>query len=238
MEKIFAYCERGTDPAFWAEPLNAISNAAFLIAAIAALMEWNRGRHDLRGNDLGGGVELSLIALVAVIGIGSFLFHTFATRWAAVADVLPITLFMFAYLGYALPRFLGLSWIATIVGLAAFFAAISMAESTTCGGSPCLNGSVGYVPALAALGVIGAWLAYIAHPASRPILTGTALFAVSLAFRTLDRSICPATALFGGREFGTHFIWHVCNAALLYLLLRAAVRHGLAPMSGRAPRMV
>src|SRR5262245_23678307 len=189
MDKIFAYCERGMNPAFWAEPLNAVSNAAFLIAAIAALMEWNRYRHDLRGNDLGGGVELFLVIMLAVIGVGSFLFHTFATRWAAIADTAPIGIFMVAYLGYALRRFVGLGWLATLVGLAAFFAALSMAEGATCGGRPCLNGSVGYLPALAALGLIGAWLAYTAHPAARLILAGAAVFAVSLTLRTLDRSI-------------------------------------------------
>jgi hypothetical protein len=31
------YCER-VSPSFWAEPVNAVSNLAFLIAAIAALI--------------------------------------------------------------------------------------------------------------------------------------------------------------------------------------------------------
>jgi hypothetical protein len=80
--RIFAYCERGLDPAFWAEPLNALSNAAFLIAAWWA---WRTWRQSLQA----GQAELGLVALLAVIGAGSFLFHTFATRWAALADVIP-----------------------------------------------------------------------------------------------------------------------------------------------------
>ncbi len=35
------YCER-TAPAFWAEPVNALSNAAFVIAAVALLFAWRR----------------------------------------------------------------------------------------------------------------------------------------------------------------------------------------------------
>ena len=40
------YCERVT-VSFWAEPLNALSNIAFLIAAYAALDLWRReGKND------------------------------------------------------------------------------------------------------------------------------------------------------------------------------------------------
>ena len=39
-EKIFIYCERGQDPSFWAEPLNAVTNAAFILAAIAATRDY------------------------------------------------------------------------------------------------------------------------------------------------------------------------------------------------------
>ena len=35
--KVYSYCERGGDPGFWAEPLNAISNGAFY---------WLGGRYD------------------------------------------------------------------------------------------------------------------------------------------------------------------------------------------------
>ena len=230
--QFFDYCERGQNPAFWAEPLNAISNAAFIIAALLALMSWQRYRHDLAGVPRQSRSELALVALVAVIGAGSFLFHTYATRWAKLADVIPISVFMVVYLGYALRRFVGLGWVLTLAGLAAFFASIQFAESFDCGGRACFNGSVGYLPALAALALIGGWLSIAGHPAARWVLGSAAIFAVSLTLRTLDRSICPHTALFAGRMLGTHFIWHMCNATLLYLLLMAAIRHGEA---ARAP---
>jgi hypothetical protein len=35
------YCERA-DPSFWAEPVNALSNCAFLIAAAAAFAQWRQ----------------------------------------------------------------------------------------------------------------------------------------------------------------------------------------------------
>jgi hypothetical protein len=219
--QVFSYCERGLDPSFWAEPLNAISNAAFLVAAAVALVLWLQQPADRRG-----AFELGLIVTVGIIGVGSFLFHTFATRWAMLADVIPITVFMIVFLGYALSRFVGLGWLGSLAGLALFVGALFVAESWKCGSGACLNGSVGYLPALAVLALIGGWLRRRSHPVANLLLAGSALFALSLVFRTIDRAICPVTSLSGGRALGTHFLWHICNAGLLFLLMVAAVRHG------------
>ena len=43
------------------------------------------------------------------------------------------------------------------------------------------------------------------------------VFAISLAFRTADIALCPAFPL------GIHFIWHILNAVVLYVLLRTAI---------------
>jgi hypothetical protein len=48
---------------------------------------------------------------------------------------------------------------------------------------------------------------------------------LSVTFRTMDRLWCRDVAI-GGYQIGTHFLWHLLNAATLYLLLLAAVRHG------------
>ena len=37
-QKIFAYCERGLDPSFWAEPVNALTNLGFILASLIALV--------------------------------------------------------------------------------------------------------------------------------------------------------------------------------------------------------
>jgi hypothetical protein len=221
-QQIFIYCERGADPAFWAEPLNAASNAAFLVAALLALSTWAREAR-------GGAVELVLIITVMVIGIGSFLFHTLATRWAVLADTLPITAFMLIYLAYALVRFLGLSWLPTGILVAVFVAALQAAAGMRCSGGQCLNGSLGYVPALIALGLVGAVLKLRGHGAGPALLLGTLVFGVSLVFRTADRMMCPWTVIAASRAIGTHFVWHLMNALLLNLLLTTAIRFGRAP---------
>ena len=68
------YCER-LGPGLLAEPLNALSNLAFFLAAWAA---WSVAR---RGGALDSGIAV-LVGLIATIGIGSTLFHTFSTPWA------------------------------------------------------------------------------------------------------------------------------------------------------------
>jgi hypothetical protein len=229
-DQIFAYCERAGDPAFWAEPFNAISNVAFLIAASAATVLLARqpdaGRRRL---------EWALVGLVAVIGIGSFLFHTTATRWASVADTAPIGIFMIGYLAYALRRYLQASYLGVGLALAVFLAAMRYGSAIPCdpallpvtaaAGRPCFNGSLGYVPALAALLLIGVLLVVRRHGAGPLVLGGGLLFALSLTLRTIDFEVCGATA-FLGRARGTHALWHTLNALLLFLLLVAAIRHG------------
>lgn len=221
-KQLFSYCERALDGAFWAEPINAISNGAFWIAAIAALMLWlQTDRQNRRA------IDLALVALVFVTGIGSFLFHTFATRWAVLTDVIPIAVFMLVYLGCVLKRFLGWGWLATIIGVVIFFVALQSAENIRCGTKPCFNGSVGYFPALGVLLLIGGLLAMRSHPAAWSLISAGMLFAVSLMFRTIDRAVCSSVHLdYLGGPIGTHFIWHTLNAILLYILVRAAIRHG------------
>lgn len=221
-KQLFSYCERALDATFWAEPLNAWSNAAFWIAALAALTLWLRTPRPERM-----AIDLVLVALVFIIGVGSFLFHTFATRWAVLADVFPITIFMLVYLGCALKRFLGWNWLATSIGVALFFVTLQQAEKIHCGDGPCFNGSIGYVPAFLVLIVVGGALAIRRHPAARSLIAAGLIFAVSLGLRTVDRTICDATdiGLLAG-PLGTHFIWHILNATLLYILMRAAILYG------------
>lgn len=85
------YCER-VDPGLWSEPVNALTNVAFFLAAWAT---WNLARRAEAAVSTGS--WLSVVLLVP-IGIGSSVFHTFATTWARVFDVVPILLFQVSYL--------------------------------------------------------------------------------------------------------------------------------------------
>jgi hypothetical protein len=201
------YCER-TDPSFWAEPANALTNAAFLIAAAAALWSWRRAG----GRDW---AALALIIVVVAVGLGSFTFHTVAMRSAALADVIPIAIFIYGYLLLALRRLRGLSIVAAAAILIAFAAG---AQALSWLAPPrALNGSIDYVPALVALTA----MARATHgPARRGLDLAVMLFTVSLTLRSVDLAVCDAFPL------GTHFVWHMLNAAVLYVLLRTAIEVG------------
>lgn len=211
-ESVIDYCERQSG-AFWAEPVNALTNIAFLFAASAAVLRWRR-----RGSD--DYPALALILVAACVGIGSFLFHTFATRGAMLLDVVPIAVFIHAYFFLALSRFFAFSAPAATLATIAFAAFSYLFQSSVRG----LNGSVGYLPALGVLIVFAAlvWRTGVMEDARRNITARTlgaaaAVFLVSLFFRTIDRAICANFPL------GSHFLWHMLNACVLWLLLRAAM---------------
>lgn len=210
------YCER-TDPSFWAEPVNAVSNAAFLIAAAVAF--WQYRRAGLRDWPVA-----ALIALTAVVGVGSFIFHTVATQGAALFDTVPIAVFIYSYLFFALRRFLNVSLIMSLTLLIGF-AGLTYAEATLVP-LDTVNGSHAYLPALAATLVVGA---LARGQEGRLVLAAAAVFALSLVFRSIDNAVCTVFPL------GTHFIWHCLNAVLLYLLLRAALIERAFVLKAGAP---
>lgn len=205
------YCER-LDPSFWAEPLNALTNVSFLIAAAVAYAQWRRaGSRDWPA--------LALIGVTFAIGVGSFIFHTVATRGAALFDTVPIAVFSYGYLLLALRRFLGLSRAVALATLIAFAALNAFEAYLVPRGT--LNGSHAYLPALAALVVVG-WLSN-ERRAGRLLLTAAAVLAVSIVFRSVDQAVCASLPI------GTHFLWHTLNGLVLYLALRAAMPQRALP---------
>jgi hypothetical protein len=216
---IDSYCER-TDAGFWSEPLNAVSNGAFLVAAAWALAVWRRAGSNDRP-------ALWLIGATTIVGIGSFLFHTFANRWSLLADVLPIALFIYSYFFVAIRRYLALGFVAALGALAIFILVNIRFEALwrTAWPDVSLNGSVGYLPAALAMIGVGGLARLRAQRAgsdqlrdvSRALLAASAVFVLSLTFRSLDLALCPTWPL------GTHVVWHALNAFVLFLLMRAAI---------------
>jgi hypothetical protein len=215
-DPIDLYCER-VGAGFWAEPVNALTNAAFVLAAAIAFVRWWRaGARDWP--------TLALVIVLVTIGLGSFAFHTLATRGAVYLDVLPIAVFIYGYLLLALRRFLALPWRASIELLVVFFAASRVLPYLAEPGA--LNGSLDYLPALAAMLILVWFVPSQVRPA---IWLAAILFVVSIVFRTMDQAVCAAFPL------GTHFIWHMLNAAVLLVLLDAAISTGPGPTTAATP---
>lgn len=203
------YCER-TDASFWSEPVNALSNAAFVIAAalLAYRARAERGRAPW---DIG-----LLAVLMALIGIGSFVFHTVATAWASLLDVLFIQIYIYVYLARYLQRAGGANLIWTFGGLVLYWL---FEQALTGGFEPgALNGSYRYLPALTALIAMAVYAHRISAAAAMPLATAAGLLCVSLTLRTVDLKLCQVNPL------GTHFLWHVINAGVLYAAAVALLR--------------
>lgn len=206
------YCER-LGPDFWAEPVNALSNAAFILVAIVML----RRVHGDKGATVLG-------AILLIIGIGSFLFHTFAQTWAALADVLPILAFILVYIYLATCRFWAAPWhtgLMVAVCYIPFTAMLSAGLGPLIGG---LNGSLGYVPVVLVILLYALMLSKRAAKTARGLAFGAGILAVSLSLRTLDTDICARLPL------GTHFMWHILNAIMLGWMIHVLHSHPrLAP---------
>lgn len=219
MEAVDLYCER-IGPALWAEPLNAITNGAFLVVA---WLVWRLAR-DTGGPDAETGL---LIGLLAAIGTGSGLFHTFAntlTRWL---DVVPIALFTLAYAWIYCRRILGLS-AGTVLGLVAA-AGLAIIVSRQFPGV--LNGSLKYAPAFSLAVGLGTLHVMQGRRERYSLLAAAGVILVALFFRSVDMAACSQF------PFGTHFLWHLFAALAFYfaargLIANRAIAEPLIPSGG------
>ncbi|MFL4472051.1 ceramidase domain-containing protein [Tateyamaria armeniaca] len=204
--EIDGYCER-MDPGYWAEPVNALTNAAFVLAA---LIMWRRSH--------GVPMARGLCVVLGLIGVGSYLFHTHAQVWAAILDVTPILGYILIYI-FAVNRDVwGMPvWVA-LLGTALFipYAALTVPLWQ---GLPVLGVSAGYmpVPMLIAIYAVLLWRRY--PKTARGLLIGVGILLVSLTARSVDETLCADLPL------GTHFIWHVLNAVMLGWMIEVYVRH-------------
>ncbi len=200
------YCER-IDPGFWDEPLNALTNISFFVTAFYAYSLAKKS----------GGVTrpaLVLVFLLLCIGTGSFLFHTLATQWAQLTDVLPILFYQIAFLSLYSAHVMKAPPRATGRFIFLFFLTIAAFRQLP---GDLLNGSIEYAPALIFLGYLAYWHYRHAAREKRLLLLATGTFLLSLTFRSLDMQFCPEMSA------GLHFLWHILNGFLLYLISRAYI---------------
>ncbi len=206
------YCERlGAE--FWAEPVNALTNLAFVAAGL-----W--GVFAARRNGSGRFVEV-LGWWVVAIGIGSFLFHTFANWLTIWMDIVPIATLVIVFSFFAIHRFAGYGAPAAIVILLAFLVVAGLLTWMV----PdwlrvASNGTTGYLPAFLAMLVFGLLCLWRGSPAGWYLLAAGGIFVLSATSRMIDPIVCD------GFPLGTHFLWHVLNGVMLWVALAAAVRYG------------
>ncbi|MCD8504706.1 MAG: ceramidase [Burkholderiaceae bacterium] len=196
------YCER-TDPSFWSEPVNALTNLAFVVAGLLLIAQ-RRPPARLLGT------------LIVLIGLGSFLFHTFANRLTGFLDVFFIGVYLIAY-AWLWPRWVtNAGFVIRSSSVVALILLIGMASASVAWLKP-------LAPGLPPGAYLGAWFYVIAlatlsatnqRRAGIWLWATAGLFLVSMTARQLDLPLCEQLG-------GSHWLWHVMNAGVLYASARA-----------------
>ena len=201
-----AYCER-VGMGVFAEPLNAVSNVSFLLAALAA---WVLAT---RTGALSAGVRV-LIAIGASVGIGSILWHTYPTMLTLILDSVPILIFIIWYIWLYARNVIGMRPLFAVASAAAFLLATFLALPF----AGVLHGAFVYTPGLIVTLVLGVFHARARRRAARfTLLAAAGVYLAALFFRTIDNEVCPVLPI------GTHFLWHLLIGLVTYLAMRPLI---------------
>ncbi|MBI4724162.1 MAG: hypothetical protein HY765_03995, partial [Rhodomicrobium sp.] len=76
-----------------------------------------------------------------------------------------------------------------------------------------------YLPTLFFLMAAGIGIWRRDPDAGKAFFAAAGLFALSFMARTIDQPLCSQLPI------GTHYFWHIFNAAVLYLLVRTLILH-------------
>jgi hypothetical protein len=202
---IDAYCER-TGPGLLAEPLNAITNLSFIFAAWAAWLVARRVGRPAAG-------VWGLIALSTSVGLGSGLWHTFATNWALWLDIIPIFLFILWFIWMYTRRVAGMPTPVALAWVVAYAIATFLAQ----GFASVLHGAPVYAPALIVVLELGVIHAREQAEERYSLVVAGGVYGLALFFRTIDEEVCPSLPI------GTHFLWHSLNGVVVYLAMRSVI---------------
>ena len=200
-----AYCER-VGPGLLAEPLNAVSNISFLLAAWAAWVLAGRT------GTLSAGVRV-LIALAASVGIGSILWHTYPTILTLILDIVPILIFLICYIWLYARNVIGMRSLFAVASVAAFLLATFFFLQH----ADVLHGALVYVPGLMVALVLGVFHTTQRMVARFTLLVAAGVYLAALFFRTIDNEVCPVLPI------GTHFLWHILIGLVTYLAMRSLI---------------
>jgi hypothetical protein len=196
------YCETLHANAGLIEPVNALTSLVPVL--VAGAVAWYLARRS------SGSLwyEYGLLILLAVTGIGSFLWHGFRTNEALLLDVLPgLTL----YAGIVVLWFTRLLRVPQALMLAALFVA---AHAGVLAAALLAGAGAAIATAMAATGIFAFTLVALTYQRAGARHGRTALLVILLAAgallaRTLDLSVCAALP-FG---IGSHFLWHLLLSA-------------------------
>ena len=199
MENNYFYCERN-NLEFLSEPLNFFTNFSFLLISIILY-------YDKRVTDK------NYSYIIFLIGISSSLFHSIQNHITALLDVSFIAVFIIYYLNNLYKSFNINAYISFILSIlfilfCSFFGYLF--------NTSILSSSAYYFPILLHLYFLSLFFyikkkIYIQY---KMFIGISILFTLSLFLRTIDLRICSYSII------GTHYLWHILNSIILYLLIK------------------
>lgn len=204
------YCENLSDSFFISQPFNTLTNLAFFIAGLFLIKLYRK--YDLRSPGI-----VVCIGLVFLIGMGSTIWHSSETLLGELLDIIPISLLILTSLALFLTKVIKMPiWgiALTLIG----FLGINFLSLHLFDKEP-LRSSSGYFPAILMLGLMGIYTYWKKIPIYKELILALITFLLSITFRSLDHLLCEPMII------GTHFMWHILNGLLVYLVVRALIEH-------------
>lgn len=212
-EPIDIYCER-VDSSFLSEPLNAITSLGYIVVFL--LLFKNYKEEDIKSSSF-----MLLLSLLFFIAVGSFLLHTFANIYSAMANSFIFILFTLSYIAIVLRIVFYESWLKIsliLLGLFMFSYFGFLEDYLDNPKELFINSSIQYAPILFLMIVFTVALYLKRATLCKYAFYALGLFFLSLIFRNSDMNLCDSISI------GTHFMWHMANAMMLYYLLYIVLR--------------
>jgi hypothetical protein len=201
------YCESPIFSYFF-EPLNTITNLFFMIVGYILIVQLKKG-----GKLDSKAVYLS--SLMILIGIGSFAWHFYRSNITLLADSIPIAVFVISYLYFYLAHITKKNIYRFLLFLGFF---IYTPILTILLNSYPLelfgNGGAGYIAAISYFLLLQFYNYINSVPVISKSLLVILVFLISIFARQIDMYVCEWLG------FGTHFIWHILNSLVLYLMVK------------------
>ena len=191
----FYYCERNSIETF-AEPINAISNVAFVLCGIIFFLRK-------------GMIKNPLPYSVIFIGLSSFLFHYIPIRFFSTLDVFSILVFVVLYNTLLTKKILNYTYFKSalssfILILLSFLLGILLSKTI-------ISTSSFYLGLLSYMIYIAFLLKKVSN--IKYFLIAIILFSISLIFRSVDIYLCDFIS------FGTQFVGHILKSLVIYFLI-------------------
>ncbi len=208
----YGVCER-TGLEVISEPLNVVSSILFMVVAVTIYKYYHKNE-DVQRRWIWDIHAMTFLTFI--IGFNSIVFHAWPSPTTELMDTIPIVMFIMIYFTSVLFRIGRCSLFQAGICLVAFlgFSHMLVAQFPRA-----MNDSIGYLSSMLALIVIAVHLHMRARPSSQYFMLASLIGVVSLFMRAIDREVCDVF------PFGTHFLWHTCNATLLYILMKQIIRN-------------